>query len=66
MNFYFNLGDSQDQDTLIGNTHFDKNKGTYFSESSFVQNKNSQRFILLDELSRISALNVSEHPNECS
>ena len=32
--FYFNLGATQDpRATLIGNTHFEKNKGTYFSES---------------------------------
>ena len=36
--FYFNLGATQDpRATLIGNTQFDKNKGTYFSESSFVK-----------------------------
>ena len=33
--FYFNLGATQDpRSSLIGNTHFDKNKGTYFSEST--------------------------------
>ena len=52
--FYFNLGATQDQrSTLIGNTHFDKKNGTYFSESLFVkaiQTPNS--VILLDELSR--------------
>jgi len=38
---------------LIGNTMFDKNKGTYFSESSFVQAiKTPNAVILLDELSR--------------
>ena len=32
--FYFNLGATQDpRSTLIGNTHYDKKKGTYFSES---------------------------------
>jgi nitric oxide reductase NorQ protein len=52
--FYFNLGATQDpRATLIGNTHFDKNKGTYFSESSFVQAiKTPNAVILLDELSR--------------
>ncbi len=52
--FYFNLGATQDpRSTLIGNVHFDKKKGTYFSESLFVkaiQTPNS--VILLDELSR--------------
>ena len=52
--FYFNLGATQDpRATLIGNTHFDKNKGTYFSESSFVEAiKTPNAVILLDELSR--------------
>ena len=32
--FYFNLGATQDpRATLIGNTHFSKEEGTYFSES---------------------------------
>ena len=52
--FYLNLGATQDpRSTLIGNTHFDKKNGTYFSESLFVkaiQTPNS--VILLDELSR--------------
>ena len=52
--FYFNLGATQDpRATLIGNTHFDTNKGTFFSKSLFVeaiQTPNS--VILLDELSR--------------
>tara|TARA_B100000131_G_scaffold64474_1_gene60886 strand:+ start:6545 stop:7693 length:1149 start_codon:yes stop_codon:yes gene_type:complete len=52
--FYFNLGSTQDpRSTLIGNTHFDSKKGTYFSESLFVkaiQTPNS--IILLDELTR--------------
>ena len=34
--FYFNLGATQDpRATLIGTTHFDKGKGTFFSESAF-------------------------------
>ena len=34
--FYFNLGATQDpRSTLIGNVQFDKNKGTFFSESLF-------------------------------
>lgn len=52
--FYFNLGATQDpRATLIGNTHFDKNKGTFFSESAFVKAiKTPNAIILLDELSR--------------
>ena len=52
--FYFNLGATQDpRSTLIGNTHFDKKKGTYFSESLFVTAiKTPNEVILLDELSR--------------
>jgi len=52
--FYFNLGATQDpRSTLIGNTHFDKKKGTYFSESHFVKAiKIPNAVILLDELSR--------------
>lgn len=50
----FNLGATQDpRSTLIGNTHFDTSRGTYFSQSTFVkaiQEPNS--IILLDELSR--------------
>ena len=52
--FYFNLGATQDpRGTLIGNTHFEKNKGTYFSESQFVKAiQTPNAVILLDELSR--------------
>jgi nitric oxide reductase NorQ protein len=52
--FYFNLGATQDpRATLIGNTHFDKTKGTFFSESAFVKAiKTPNAVILLDELSR--------------
>jgi nitric oxide reductase NorQ protein len=52
--FYFNLGATQDpRATLIGNTHFDKNKGTFFAESAFVKAiKTKNAVILLDELSR--------------
>ena len=36
--FYFNLGATQDpRSTLIGNTHFNKDKGTFFSKSLFVE-----------------------------
>jgi len=52
--FYFNLGATQDpRSTLIGNTHFEKKKGTYFSESHFVKAiRTPNAVILLDELSR--------------
>ena len=52
--FYFNLGATQDpRSTLIGNTHFEKSKGTYFSESHFVKAiRTPDAVILLDELSR--------------
>jgi len=52
--FYFNLGATQDpRATLIGNTQFSKEKGTFFAESAFVtaiQTPNAD--ILLDELTR--------------
>ena len=52
--FYFNLGATQDpRATLIGNTHFDQMKGTFFSESAFVKAiKTPNAVVLLDELSR--------------
>lgn len=52
--FYFNLGATQDpRATLIGNTHFDNDRGTFFSESAFVRAiKTPYSVILLDELSR--------------
>ena len=52
--FYFNLGATQDpRSTLIGNTHFDSKKGTYFSEALFVKAiQTPNAVILLDELSR--------------
>jgi len=52
--FYFNLGATQDpRATLIGNTHFDSKKGTFFAESAFVSAiKTPNAVILLDELSR--------------
>jgi nitric oxide reductase NorQ protein len=52
--FYFNLGATQDpRATLIGNTHYDSTKGTYFSESTFVKAISTPNaVILLDELSR--------------
>ena len=51
---YFNLGATQDpRSTLIGNTHYNKDSGTYFSESLFVRAiQKENAVILLDELSR--------------
>ena len=53
-NFYFNLGATQDpRATLIGNVHFDKSRGTYFSESLFVKAiQTPNAIILMDELTR--------------
>jgi len=52
--FYFNLGATQDpRATLIGNTHFNKESGTFFSEALFVKAIQTEgAIILLDELSR--------------
>ena len=52
--FYFNLGATQDpRASLIGNTHFSKDKGTFFSESLFdTAIKTPGAVILLDEISR--------------
>ena len=52
--YYFNLGATQDpRATLIGNTHFNKEQGTYFSEALFVKAiQTPNAVILLDELSR--------------
>jgi nitric oxide reductase NorQ protein len=52
--FYFNLGATQDpRATLIGNTHFDSKKGTFFAESAFIKAITTENaVILLDELSR--------------
>jgi len=52
--FYFNLGATQDpRATLIGNVHFNKETGTYFSESHFIKAIQTENaVILLDELSR--------------
>ena len=52
--FYFNLGATQDpRSTLIGNTHFDPSKGTFFSKSLFVEAiQTPNAVVLLDELSR--------------
>jgi len=52
--FYFNLGATQDpRATLIGNTHFSKEDGTFFSEALFVKAIQTEgAIILLDELCR--------------
>lgn len=54
--YYLNMGATQDpRSTLIGNTHFKKESGTYFTQSMFVnaiQTENA--VILLDELTRIN------------
>jgi len=52
--FYFNLGATQDpRSTLIGNTHFNKDSGTYFADSTFIKALQTENaVILLDELSR--------------
>lgn len=53
---FFNipLGSTQDpRSALIGNTHFNKERGTYFAESYFVNAiRTPNAIILLDELSR--------------
>ena len=53
-NFYFNLGATQDpRASLIGNVHFNKKTGTYFSEALFIKAiKTPNAIILLDELTR--------------
>ncbi len=52
--FYVNLGATQDpRGTLIGNTHFSKDAGTYFNESAFVRAiQTPNQIVLLDEVSR--------------
>lgn len=52
--FYVNLGATQDpRGTLIGNTHFSKDSGTYFNESAFVKAIQTENtVILMDEISR--------------
>jgi len=54
--FKFNFGNMQDaQTSLIGKTHFDSNKGTFFSKSYFVDAISTPNsIILLDEFSRAS------------
>jgi len=52
--FYFNLGATQDpRSTLIGNTHFSKDTGTFVATSLFanvIQTENA--IVLLDEITR--------------
>lgn len=50
----FNLGSTQDpRASLIGNTHFDSDRGTFFSQSPFIEAiQQENAIILLDELSR--------------
>lgn len=52
--FYFNLGATTDpRSTLIGNTHFTKEKGTFVADSLFVQAiQTPNAIILMDELTR--------------
>jgi len=63
--YYFNLGATQDpRATLIGNTHFDKVKGTFFSESAFVRAIKTpnagQRYLRLDEADGSPIVKVAE------
>ncbi|MEK9769309.1 MAG: AAA family ATPase [Betaproteobacteria bacterium] len=52
--FYFNLGQTQDaRSTLIGNTHFTPEEGTFTTPALFVKAIQTENaIILLDELSR--------------
>lgn len=52
--FYFNLGATTDpRSTLIGNTHYNKDKGTYVADALFVQAiQTPNAIILMDELTR--------------
>ena len=60
--FYFNLGSTQDaRSTLIGNTHFSKEEGTFVREALFVKAISTPNaIILLDEFSRAhhDAINI--------
>jgi len=64
--FVIPMGASQDpRATLIGNTHYDKEKGTIFSQSLFVQAiQTKNAIILLDEISRqhLEATNILMSP----
>jgi hypothetical protein len=52
--FYFNLGATTDpRSTLIGNTHYSKEKGTHVADALFVQGIQTENaIILMDELTR--------------
>lgn len=52
--FYFNLGATTDaRSTLIGNTHYSKERGTFVADSLFVQAiQTPNAIILMDELTR--------------
>lgn len=52
--FYFNLGATTDaRSTLIGNTHYSKDRGTFVADSLFVQAiQQPNSIILMDELTR--------------
>lgn len=52
--FYFNLGATQDpRSTLIGNTHYSKDRGTFVAEALFVKAiQTANAIILIDELTR--------------
>lgn len=55
--FYFNLGATTDpRSTLIGNTHYSKDKGTFVADAFFVQAiQTPNAIILMDELTRATA-----------
>jgi len=52
--FYFNIGATQDpRSTLVGNTHYSKDKGTFVAEALFVKAiQTPNAIVLLDELTR--------------
>jgi nitric oxide reductase NorQ protein len=52
--FFFNIGASQDpRSTLIGNTHYSKDRGTFVAEALFVKAiQTPNAIVLLDELTR--------------
>lgn len=52
--FYFNIGATQDpRSTLIGNTHYSKDRGTFVAEALFVKAiQTPNAIVLLDELTR--------------
>ena len=54
--FVFNMGATQDpRATLIGNTHYSSEDGTFFSKSRFVRAIQTENaVVVLDELSRIN------------